>query len=100
MADQNTEYERGFTVGSTLIAASLGIAMLSRPNKREPMNEVERVFEAARLRIEALEKRLACYRLGKSPSDTLLADLKATRGFWQDEADRVLGAGPTEGDET
>jgi len=63
------------------------------------VREVERVFEAARLRIETLEKLLACYRLRKSPSDTLLADLKATRGFWQDEVDCVTGAAPTEGDE-
>lgn len=62
------------------------------------MTEVEQVFEAACLRIDTLRKLLTCYRLGQSPSDTLLADLDATRAFWQDEVDRLSGAAPTEGD--
>ena len=48
------------------------------------MNNSEVVFEAAQLRIDALERLSACYHIGRRPSDTLLADLKATLVFWKD----------------
>ena len=46
------------------------------------MADTERIFQAASLRIDALQRLLSCYRLGRKPSETLHADLEATRGFW------------------
>jgi hypothetical protein len=40
------------------------------------------VLELAKRRIDALQKLLSCYRVGKRPSEKLLDELDVTESLW------------------